>query len=101
MTDAREQRDKSIGQRLRSATQRGARPDAVDDVVADWSAAWRREQEEIIAELDDAIQRMDHRALVSCAGQLHGVTGRRFTGLDSVLRRLLSLRRPRDDVRSN
>lgn len=78
---------KSIGQRLKSAR----RPDTIAEVVADWSSAWEKEQMTIVRDLDRAIAAMDHGALVSAAGQLHGVTERRFRGLDTVLQRLLDV----------
>jgi hypothetical protein len=74
---------------MRSASQRGARPEALAEVVADWSASWRREQEGVSRLLDDAIARMDRDALRSAAGQLYEINSRKFDGLDGVLRRLL------------
>lgn len=87
-------RYRSIGERMRSALQRGARPAALTEVVTDWSTAWRKEQEEIVADLDAAIDAMDRTALRSAAGQLHEITAKRFDGLAGVFRRLLETRNP-------
>lgn len=83
-------RHRSIGERMRSASQRGARPGALADVVADWAASWRREQMDVSRLLDDAIAANDQTALRSAAGQLYEINARKFDGLDGVLRRLLA-----------
>jgi DNA-binding XRE family transcriptional regulator len=40
---------RSIGERMLSASNRGARPEALAEVVTDWAASWRREQEAVPA----------------------------------------------------
>ena len=80
---------RSIGERMRSASNAGARPGALREVATDWALAWRREQVEVSKLLDDAIARSDRHAIKSAAGQLYEINARKFDGLDGVLRRLL------------
>lgn len=77
-------RYRSIGERLRQAKS----PEARQATVSSWSAAWQREQEDILRQLDAAIDVMDRSELRSAAGQLHEVTSKRFVGLQTVLRKL-------------
>ena len=75
---------RSISERLR----RAKTPEAMFVTITDWSADWRADQEDIVAQHEEAIQTMDYDALCSATGQLKAVTEKRFTGLAGVIRRL-------------
>jgi hypothetical protein len=57
--------------------------------VTDWAFDWRRDQMDIVEQLEDAIKTMDYDAFCSATGQLKAVTEKRFTGLQTVLDRLI------------
>lgn len=77
---------RSIGERLQKARS----PEVIAEIVTDWSADWRRDQMDIVRQLETAIQTMDYDALCSATGQLKSVTEKRFDGLAGVVRRLTS-----------
>lgn len=82
---------RSIGQRLKSARS----PEALHATLADWAADWRRDQMDILRQLELAIgddpEAIDYDALCSATGQLRSVTEKRFEGLVGVIRRLTDL----------
>lgn len=79
---------RSIGERLKSARS----PEAISATVTDWAADWRRDQMDIVRQLEQAIgddpAAMDWDDLCSATGQLKSVTEKRFDGLAGVIRRL-------------
>ena len=79
---------RSIGERLKAARS----PEARLETVTDWVADWRRDQMDIVRQLEQAIgddpAAMDWDDLSSATGQLRSVTERRFEGLAGLVRRL-------------
>lgn len=72
---------RSIKDRIRRAKSNEVRR----EVLTDWAANWRSDQEDIVRQFERAVSRRDYDALASLTGQLKAVTEKRFEGLASVI----------------
>ena len=75
---------RSISQRLKKAKSIEVRR----EILRDWSAAWQREQMELIGQLEQAIKHDDYDALCIATGQLKAVSQKKFEALPRVIETL-------------
>lgn len=79
-----QKKNRSIGQRIGRAKGK----ESVRKIALDWADTWHKEQESVVERLGKSISDDDFDAQCIAAGELKTITGKRFSGLRSVIEKL-------------
>lgn len=88
-------KNKSVGQRLKQAKSYQKQ----EEVLLDWAENWKNDQEDTIYKLRQAAWDDDHGEIMHMIDQLIGMTEKRFTALNNVVKTVSNPDRELEDRR--